>query len=102
MFQITITTPESYHDGSSRRSRTSVHIVTIVVGPDKRRLLQAVQVFHVENITGNNFSVIVNSFNVLALRTHRGWTFQFNARAEVLEGGLVAQRLQLQRDQTQQ
>lgn len=36
---------KSYCDGSSRRSRTGVHIVAVVVSTDKRRLLQAVQVY---------------------------------------------------------
>lgn len=60
---------ESYCDGSSRWSRTGIHVVTVVVGTDKRRLLHAATKMHiteqlasinVENITGMNLCVKVN------------------------------------------
>lgn len=39
--KMPIMSRESYCDGSGGRRRTGVHVVTVVVRTDKRRLLQA-------------------------------------------------------------
>lgn len=44
-----------------------------------------------------NYHTVCERGNILARWTHRGWTFQFNDRGEILKGRLVAQRLQLER-----